>query len=132
MIPKEIRRGPDDPKTTLANRNAKIYSYGIILVLLGEYMGSIVLTGLIAEGQNEFRERMVNYSIDDLVEIFNLEQPKQVWVSVRGRYLVALREAFLKSRYDCTTFISETGMSLDYPVIISDGCIIQVTETSYK
>ena len=69
--------GPDDPKTTLANRNAKIYSYGNILVLLGEYMGSIVLTGLIAEGQNEFRERMVNYSIDDLLEIFNLEQPKQ-------------------------------------------------------
>jgi len=91
-------------------------------------MGSIVLTGLIAEGENEFRKRMANYSIDKLVGIFNYEQPKQVWISVRGRYLVALREAFLKSNYDCKTFISETGMSLDYPVRISGDCVIQISE----
>ena len=92
-------------------------------------MGSITLTGLIAEGENEFRERMGNYSIDELVEIFNYEQPKQVWVSARGRYLVALREAFLASNYDCSTFISETGMSLDYPVIKSSDCVTQISET---
>jgi len=90
-------------------------------------MGSIVLTGLIAEGENEFRKRMAHYSIDKLVGIFNFEQPKQVWIGVRGRYLVALREAFLKSDYDCRSFISETGMSLDHPVRISGDSVIQIS-----
>lgn len=91
-------------------------------------MGSIVLTGKVAEQENIFRERMSNYSIDELVEIFNIEQPKQVWIGVRGMYLVALREAFIKSNHDCSTFISETGMSLDYPVTISGDCVVQVSE----
>ena len=90
-------------------------------------MGSIVLTGLIADGKNEFRGRMGGYSISELVEIFNTEQPKQVWISVRGRYLVALREAFLKTGYDCSSFISDTGMSLDYPVEISGRSVKQVS-----
>ena len=89
-------------------------------------MGSIVLTGIVAEGENEFRKRMRNYSINKLVEIFNFEQPKQVWIGVRGRYLVALREALLKSDYDCKSFISETGMSLDHPVRISGDCVLQI------
>ncbi len=93
-------------------------------------MGSMVLTGYIAEGENEFRLKMECYSINELVEIFNFEQPKQVWMSVRGRYLVALREAFLKSNYDCSAFISETGMSLDCPVIISGDCVIQVSKNT--
>ena len=88
-------------------------------------MGSIVLTGHIAERENEFSEIMGNYSISELVEIFNIEQPKQVWMNVRGRYLVALREAFLKSNYDCTSFISETGMSLDSQIRIVDGAVIR-------
>ena len=91
-------------------------------------MGSIVLTGLIADDENEFRERMGKYSISELVEIFNIEQPKQVWISVRGRYLVALREAFLETDYDCSTFISDAGMSLDYPVEISDQSVSQVSK----
>lgn len=94
-------------------------------------MGSIVLTGQIAEGENEFTRRMEGYSINELVEIFNFEQPKQVWMSVRGRYLIALREAFLKSNYDCSTFISETGMSLDCPVRIFGDCVIQVSKNRF-
>jgi len=123
--------GPERNKIlSLANHDGKLYSLDITEIISGEYMGSIMLTGLIADCENEFRERMENYSIEELVEIFNFEQPKQVWISVRGRYLVALREAFLKSNYDCASFISETGMSLDYPVRISDGSVIQISETS--
>ena len=93
-------------------------------------MGWMVLTGIIDEVENEFKERMGNYSIDELVEIYNIEQPKQVWISVRSRYLVALREAFLKSNYDCSAFISETGMSLDHPVKISGDCVIQISKSN--
>ena len=93
-------------------------------------MGSIVLTGLVTNGENEYSGRMGNYSIEELVEIFNHEQPKQVWMSVRGRFLVALREAFLKSNFDCSSFISETGMSLDFPVVIHKDTVIQVKDTT--
>ena len=91
-------------------------------------MGSIVLTDIVAVRKNEYREEMGNLSIEELIEIFNIEQPKQVMISVRARYLVALREAFLKSNYDCRTFISRTGMSLDYPVKISGDCVVQISE----
>ncbi len=93
-------------------------------------MGSIVLTGLIAEGENEYRESMGKYPISKLVEIFNNEQPKQVWISVRGRFLVALREAFLETDYDCSSFISDTGMSLDNPIEISDQSVKQVAKNT--
>jgi len=91
-------------------------------------MGSMFLTGYVAEGENEFTRKMEGYSINELVEIFNFEQPKQVWMSVRGRYLVALRKAFLKSNYDCSTFITKTGMSLDCPVTILGDNVIQVSK----
>ena len=95
-------------------------------------MGSMLLTGLIAEGENEFRERMAEHSILKLVEIFNIEQPKQVWISVRGRFLVALRESFLRTGYDCSSFISETGMSLDCPVWVSGSSVVQIQENKSK
>ena len=91
-------------------------------------MGSIVLTDVIAAGKNEYREKMGNLSIEELIEIFNIEQPKQVMIGVRARYLVALREAFLRSNYDCRAFISKTGMSLDYPLKISCDFVIQISE----
>ena len=89
-----------------------------------------MLTGLIADGENEYRVPMGQKSIAELVEIFNIEQQKQVWISVRGRFLVALRETFLKTRYDCSSFISDTGMSLDYPVEISGCNVIQISRAS--
>ena len=91
-------------------------------------MGSIVLRDVIASRKNKYREKMGNLSIKELVEIFNIEQPKQVMISIRARYLVALREAFLRSNYDCSAFISKTGMSLDYPIKISGDCVIQISE----
>ena len=44
----------------------------------------------------------------------------------RGRYLIALREAFLNTGFECSTFISESGMSLDYTVEISGQSVVQV------
>ena len=87
-------------------------------------MGSMVMIGV--ELGCEYRQRLANYCIEELVESFNREQPIQAWVSARGRYLIALREAFLNTGFDCSTFISESGMSLDYPIEISDQSIVQV------
>ena len=85
-------------------------------------MGSVVMIGV--ELGCEYRQRLENYSIDELVESYNREQPIQTWVSARGRYLIALREAFLNTGFDCSSFISETGMSLDFQVKIDGDKII--------
>ena len=87
-------------------------------------MGSVVMIGV--ELGCEYRQRLANCCIEELVESFNREQPIQAWVSARGRYLIALREAFLNTGFDCSTFISESGMSLDYPIEISGQSIVQV------
>ena len=53
----------------------------------------------------EFRERLGRYSIEKLVECYNSEQPKKVWITARMYYLIALKEAFLESGYGCSSFI---------------------------
>ena len=87
-------------------------------------MSSVVIIGV--ELGCEYRQRLADCCIEELVESFNQEQPKQTFVSARARYLIALREAFLNTEFDCSTFISETGMSLDYPIEISDQSVVQV------
>ena len=87
-------------------------------------MGSVDMIGV--ELGCEYRQRLANYCIEELVESFNREQPIQTWASARGRYLIALREAFVNTGFDCSTFISGTGMSLDYPIKISGQSVVQV------
>ena len=84
-------------------------------------MGSVVMIGV--ELGCEYRQRLANYGIEELVESYNREQPIQTWVGARG-YLIALREAFLNTGFDCSSFISETGMSLDFQVKIDGDKII--------
>jgi len=87
-------------------------------------MGSLAVIGV--ELGCEYRQRLADYSIEDLVESFNREQPIKTFVRARGRYLTALREAFLNTGFDCSTFISESGMSLDFTVEISGQSVVQV------
>ena len=87
-------------------------------------MGSVVMIGV--ELGCEYRQRLANYCIEELVESFNREQPIKTFVRARGRYLIALREAFLNTGFECSTFISESGMSLDYTVEISGQSVVQV------
>ena len=89
-------------------------------------MGSIRRVNPGKKIENEYTARFANYSVEELVDAFNSDQPSKGWVSARGRYLIALREAFLNTGFDCSTFISESGMSLDYPIEISGQSIVQV------
>ena len=87
-------------------------------------MGSLVVIGM--ELGCEYRKGLEHYGIKELVERFNRERPIQTFVDSRARYLIALREAFLNTEFDCSTFISESGMSLDYPIEISGQSVVQV------
>ncbi|HJM41532.1 MAG TPA: hypothetical protein QF514_04825 [Candidatus Thalassarchaeaceae archaeon] len=80
------------------------------------------------EYENEYTARFANYSVEELVDAFNSDQPSQGWVSARGRFLGALRQSFLDTDIDCTSFISEEGMSLSYPIKLEEKIIFQVKE----
>jgi hypothetical protein len=52
-------------------------------------MGGIINTGFEDKQTNEFVERFADKTIEQLISLFNEEQPKKGWVSARGRFLSA-------------------------------------------
>ena len=61
---------------------------------------------------NTFREQFRNASPQQLVDALNREVGNAGWVTARGFYLTALREAFLATGLDCSGFINDGGMRL--------------------
>ena len=92
------------------------------------FMGGIRIVDSNKEIENEYTAMLADDSIEDLVSSFNHEQPSTAWVSARGRFLAALRQAFLDSEVDCSNFISEEGMSLQYPIRLEENIIFQVKD----
>ena len=78
--------------------------------------------------ENEYTERFASYTIDELVKAFNSDQSSQGWVTARGYFLAAIRKAFLESEIDCSSFISEEGMSLRHPIRLEENTIFQVKD----
>lgn len=78
--------------------------------------------------KNEYTERLADKTIEELVDNFNSDQPSQGWVTARGYFLAALRQAFLDSEIDCSSFISEKGMSLQYQIRLEGNIIFQVKD----
>jgi hypothetical protein len=91
-------------------------------------MGGIRIVDSNKEIENEYTERLANKPIEELVDNFNSDQPSQGWVSARGRFLAALRQAFVDSEVDCSNFISEQGMSLQYQIRLEGNIIFQVKD----
>ena len=112
----------------IVERLRRLNTIYITLVLLSEYMGSMISISdednIENELYKEFRERFSGYSIEKLVECYNSEQPKKVWISARMYYLIALKKAFLESGYDCSSFILESRMLFDFQVKIDGDKII--------
>ena len=112
----------------IVERLRRLNTIYITLVLLSEYMGSMISISdednIENELYKEFRERFSGYSIEELVECYNSEQPKKVWITARMYYLIALKKAFLESRYDCSSFILESRMLFDFQVRIDGDKII--------
>jgi hypothetical protein len=94
-------------------------------------MSGIILTGPgLPDDENDFTARFVGKTAEQLIEIFNRERKKQGWVSARGRFLVALRSAFQATMLDCSTFISEDGMSLSHPICLQGEAVVSVLDNA--
>jgi hypothetical protein len=91
-------------------------------------MGGIRMIDSEQNHENEYTAKLADKSIEELVHAFNSDQPSQGWVSARGRFLGALRQAFLDTEIDCSSFISENGMSLSYPIRLEGNIIFQVND----
>ena len=63
-----------------------------------------------------FRGGFRNASVETLIADHNSGICCRGWVSARGHYLAALREALLATGLDCSAFIDDDGMSMDVPV----------------
>jgi hypothetical protein len=59
-----------------------------------------------------FKERLRGATPEDLVAILNRESRNSGWGTARGFFLSALREAFLESGLDCSSFITGNNMRL--------------------
>jgi len=73
-----------------------------------------------------YKKRLKDYDAGQLVESFNGEVGKPGWVSARGHYLEALRQALLATGLDCSDFISKNEMSIKYHVKRDGNRIVQV------
>ena len=91
-------------------------------------MGGIIIIEPNKKIKNEYTEKFAEFTIEELVHEFNTDQRKSGYVGARGRLLSALRQSFLDTEIDCSNFISEGGMSLQYPIMIEDNIILQVKE----
>ncbi len=91
-------------------------------------MGGIRIIDTEDEIENEYVERFANSSIEELISSFNGDQPSKGWVGARGRFLAALRQAFLDSGVDCSNFISDNGMSLAHQIELKDKVIYQLKD----
>ncbi|MEO2221816.1 MAG: hypothetical protein ABGX29_02725 [Candidatus Poseidoniia archaeon] len=109
---------------TLEKQNNRIQVIDLILI----FMGGIRIVDSNQEIENEYTARLADDSIEELVSSFNHDQPSTAWVGARGRFLAALRQAFLDTEIDCSSFISEEGMSLEYPIRLEENIIFQVKD----
>ena len=92
-------------------------------------MGGIIEVGGDDIPPNEFVKKFADKTIEELIVIFNKDQPCQGWASARGRMLAALHQAFLNhSEIDCSTFISEERMEMNYQIRLEKNVIFQFGE----
>ncbi|MDG1550353.1 MAG: hypothetical protein P8Q95_01375 [Candidatus Poseidoniaceae archaeon] len=88
-------------------------------------MGGIRIIG--SSGENPYTSKFSNNTIEQLVELYNGDQLKSPTSNhARMQFLSALREAFLNTDFDTSSFISKHGMSMSFQIAIENDKIIQV------
>jgi len=80
-----------------------------------------------SSGENPYTSTFSNNTIEQLVESYNGDQLKSPTSNpARMQFLSALREAFLNTDFDTSSFISKHGMSMSFQIAIENDKIIQV------
>jgi len=80
-----------------------------------------------SSGENRYTSIFSDYTIEQLVESYNGDQLKSPTANpARMKFLSALREAFLNTDFDTSSFISQNGMSMSFQIAIENDKIIQV------
>ena len=76
---------------------------------------------------NPYEAIFSNYTIEQLVESFNEDQLKESTVNyARQQFWTALRDAFLKTNFDTSSFIMNNSMSMSHQIAIDNEKIIKL------
>jgi len=73
-----------------------------------------------------------NKTVGELIDMFNRDVGNNGWVYSRSIFLGLLRNAFLATGLDCSSFIDETGMSIRNRIALDGQQIVVVPDTSPK
>lgn len=77
-----------------------------------------------------FRRRFRSASLEELIGAFNRDVGNSGWVAARGSFHMALREAFLATGLDCSSFISDGGMSLRYRIRLEGSALVTLPDAT--
>ena len=73
-----------------------------------------------------YKERLAGHGPDELVRLFNSAIGSLGWVTARGHFLAALREALLASGLDCSAVVDSEGMDLSRRVRVQEQVLIPI------
>ena len=77
---------------------------------------------------NPYGPTFSNWTIEQLVESFNEDQLKPPTVNyARQQFRAALMDAFLKTEFDKSSFLTDNSMSMSHQIAIDNGKIIKLT-----
>ena len=75
-----------------------------------------------------FRAQFRHAPVEELIAAYNSGVGSTAWVRARCEYLFALREALLATGLDCSSFISDDGMSIDVRVELKGRQIVPIED----
>ena len=80
-----------------------------------------------SSSENRYTSKFSSYTIEQLIDSFNEDQLKPPTSNTaRMQFLSALREAFLNTDFDTSSFISGGGMSMSHQIALYGKKIILV------
>lgn len=89
-------------------------------------MGRLILVPNAPAGDNPYRARFAACTIDELSKTFNADTRSMGFTTSRGLFLIALREAFLATGLDCSSFIDAEGMSMNHQIALDGRTLVLV------
>lgn len=73
-----------------------------------------------------FRQRMLQYGDQELIEVFNQEVGKQGWGTARASYMAAIHAEWIVRGFDFSMFGDSRRLSFRHKVRLRDGVVKRV------
>lgn len=82
----------------------------------------------LTQKRQEFFENFDTISDDEIIEKYNREVDCKGWASIRGAYLMAMRDQFIKRGFDYSAIGNKEGLKLNQKVRLEDKQIVVIVD----